>query len=133
MSASGSNYLQREESFMYDRETRFPMQETMNQARIEYTEKGVMHMASRRCTVRGISLSGAVLGIVTEFKIPREFCLDIPEARISKIGSTLLRINANNTILIRFLRLLNERDLNRIFVFSTHPAHRDLKVLDLQA
>tara|TARA_R110002020_G_scaffold47500_8_gene135081 strand:+ start:2533 stop:2934 length:402 start_codon:yes stop_codon:yes gene_type:complete len=133
MSTTGSHYLQKEESFMYDRETRFPMQETMNHARIEYTEKGVMHMASRSCTVLGISLSGAILGIVTEFKIPREFCLDIPEARIPKIGSTLLRINANNTIQIRFLRLLSDRDLNRIFVFSTHPAHRDLKVLNLRA
>lgn len=133
MTNSATHYLQREESFMYDRETRFPMQETMNHARIEYTEKGVMHMASRRCTLLGISLSGAILGIVTEFKIPREFCLDIPEARIPRIGSTLLRVNANNTIQIRFLRLLSDRDLNCIFVFSTHPAHRDLKVLDLRA
>jgi len=41
---SGSHYLQREESFMYDREARFPMEDTLNAARIEYTEKGVMHI-----------------------------------------------------------------------------------------
>jgi hypothetical protein len=117
---------------MYDRETRFTMEETLNHARIEFTEKGVMHMASRRCTIIAISRSTAILGILTQFKIPDQFCIDVPEARIDRIGCVLNRVNANNTIEARFLRLLSERDLNRIFVYSDHPAHRDHK-LDLRA
>ena len=132
MAASANHYLQREESFMYDREKRFPMEETLNHARIEYTEKGVMHMASRRCIVRAISQSGAILGLPTQFNIPGQFCLDIPEARISKVGCVLMRINVNDTIEVRFLRLMAERELNRIFVFSDHPAHRD-RVLDIRS
>ncbi len=35
---------------MYDRESRFRMEDTMNAARIEYTEKAVMHWrAPLRC------------------------------------------------------------------------------------
>lgn len=117
---------------MYDREKRFEMEETMNPARIEYTEKGVLHMASRRCDVLAISPSSAVLGIVTQFHIPEQFCLDIPQARISKIGCVVMRILTDNSLEVRFLRLMSERDLNRIFVFSTHPAHRD-RVMDLRS
>jgi hypothetical protein len=130
--AAGTNYLKREESYMYDRETRFVMEETLNHARIEYTEKGVMHMASRRCMILGISPSTAVLGIVTQFTIPKQFCLDIPEARIDRIGCVLKRVNANNTIEARFLRLLSQRELDRIFVYSDHPAHQG-RLLDLRA
>ncbi len=132
MAVSGTHYLQREESFMYDREVRFRMEETMNEARIEYTEKGVMHMASRRCQLLGISLSSAVLGILTQFKVPREFCLDVPEARISSIGCVLTRTYTNNTVEVRFLRMITEKELHRIFVFSSHPAHRD-HVMDVRS
>ncbi len=132
MPGSETHYLHREESFMYDRETQFVVEETLNHARIEYTEKGIMHMASRRCMLLGISFSTAILGIVTEFTIPEQFCLDIPEARIDRIGCVLKRINANDTIEARFLRLLGQRDMDRIFVYSHHPAHRD-RLLDLRA
>ncbi|WP_416798015.1 hypothetical protein [Ciceribacter azotifigens] len=132
-SFSGStNYLQREESFMYDREGRFRMEDTRNAARIEYTEKGVMHMASRRCDVIRISRSSAILGLLTQYTLPQQFYLDIPDARISKIGCVLMKVFVNNTIEVRFLRLLSEKELDRIFVFSTHPAHRD-KVLDIRS
>ncbi|OCW56458.1 hypothetical protein AWJ14_18810 [Hoeflea olei] len=117
---------------MYDRESRFPMQETLNHARIEYTEKGVMHMAARRCVIRAISPSGAILALATQFTIPRQFCLDVPEARIGRIGCVLMRINVNDTIEVRFLRLVSDADLNRIFVFSDHPDHRG-RLLDLRA
>jgi len=105
-SSSGSNYLKREESFMYDRENRFRMEDTMNAARIEYTEKGVMHMAARRCDVIRISLSGAVLGLLTQYNLPQQFYLDIPDARISKVGCMLMKTFVNNTVEVRFLRLL---------------------------
>jgi hypothetical protein len=128
----GSHYLQREESFMYDREARFAMEDTMNAARIEYTEKGVMHMAARRCDVIKISMSGAVLGLLTQYNLPQQFYLDLPDARITKVGCLLMKAFANNTAEVRFLRLLTKKELDRIFVFSTHPAHRD-RVLDVRS
>lgn len=131
-SAKTGNYLNREESFMYDREARFPMEDTMNAARIEYTEKGVMHLTARRCDVLKISMSSAVLGIVTLFDLPRQFYLDIPDARITKIGCTLMKTFINNTAEVRFLRLLSQKELDRIFVFSTHPAHKD-RELDIRS
>ncbi|MEZ2129556.1 MULTISPECIES: hypothetical protein [unclassified Sinorhizobium] len=117
---------------MYDREGRFKMEDTMNAARIEYTEKGVMNMASRRCDIIRISVSGAILAILTQFNLPKQFYLDIPDARIMKVGCMLMKVNANNTIEVRFLRLLTQKEMNKIFVYSTHPAHRD-RVLDIRA
>ncbi|MBT9371902.1 hypothetical protein [Rhizobium sp. CSW-27] len=113
---------------MYDRETRFRLEDTMNAGRIEYTEKHVMHMAQRRCDVIRISMSGAVLALLTQYNLPKEFVLDIPDARIMKIGCILMRVNANNTIDVRFLRMLTQKELDRIFIFSTHPAHKDKKL-----
>lgn len=117
---------------MYDRETRFKMEDTMNAARIEYTEKGVMHAASRRCDIIRISMSGAVLAILTQYTLPKQFYLDIPDARITKIGCLLMKTFANNMIEVRFLRLLTQKEMNKIFVYSTHPAHKDY-VLDIRA
>ncbi|TWD55391.1 hypothetical protein FB480_102203 [Agrobacterium vitis] len=128
----GANYLRREESFMYDRENRFRMEDTMNAARIEFTEKGMTHVASRRCDVVRISLSGAVISLLTQFNLPQQFYLDIPDARITKVGSLLMKTFANNTAEVRFLRLLTQKELDRIFVFSTHPAHKD-RVLDVRS
>lgn len=127
-----NSYLSKEESFMYDREQRFKMEDTMNAARIEYTEKGVMNMAQRRCDVLRISQSSAVLGILTQYNLPQQFYLDIPDARITKVGCLLMRTNSNNTIQVRFLRLITEKEMNRIFVFSTHPNHKD-RVLDIRS
>lgn len=117
---------------MYDREVRYKLEETMNEARIEYTEKGVMHMASRRCQLLGISPASAVLGIMTQFKLPQEFCLDVPEARISNIGCVLTRTYTNNTVEVRFLRMVTEKEMHRIFVFSAHPDHRN-HVMDVRS
>ncbi|SMC84817.1 hypothetical protein SAMN05880593_10841 [Rhizobium sp. RU36D] len=128
----GTNYFQREESFMYDREVKFKFEDTMNAARIEYTEKGVMHMAARRCDMIRVSRSGAILALNTKYSLPQQFYLDLPDARITKVGCMLMKTFANNTIEVRFLRLLNQKELDRIFVFSTHPAHRD-KVLDVRS
>ena len=135
MSAAPKNknhFLSKEESFMYDREARFKMEDTMNAARIEYTEKGVMNMAQRRCDVLRISQSSAVIGILTQYTLPQQFYLDIPDARITKVGCLLMRTNANNTIEVRFLRLLTQKEMDRIFVFSTHPNHRD-RTLDIRS
>jgi hypothetical protein len=126
-----THFLNKEESFMYDRESRFKMEDTMNAARLEYTEKGVMHMASRRCDIIRISVSGAVLAILTQFSLPKQFYLDIPDARIIKVGCMLMKVNANNTVEVRFLRLITQKELNKIFVYSTHPSHRD-RVLDIR-
>jgi hypothetical protein len=130
--APGSNhFLNKEESFMYDREVRFRMEDTMNAARIEFTEKGVMHMASRRCDIIRISQSSAILAILTQYNLPKQFYLDIPDARILKVGCMLMKVFANNTVEVRFLRIMTEKELNKIFVYSTHPAHRD-RVLDIR-
>jgi len=131
-SDSNNHFLNREESFMYDRETRFKMEDTMNAARIEYTERGVMNMAARRCEVLRISMSGAILGLLTKYSLPEQFYLDIADARVTKIGCLLMKTYMNDTIEVRFLRLLTQKELDRIFVFSTHPAHRD-RVLDIRS
>jgi len=125
-------YLSKEESFMYDREGRFKMEDTMNAARIEYTEKGVMNMASRRCDVIRISQSEAILAFIIDQNLPSQFYLDIPDARITKIGCVLIKTHPNKTVQVRFLRLLNQKEMDRIFVFSTHPAHRN-RTLDLRS
>ncbi|MBO3758331.1 hypothetical protein J5J10_14865 [Ciceribacter sp. L1K23] len=127
-----TTYLQREESFMYDRENRFRMEDTMNAGRLEYTENGMTHMAARRCDVIRISLSGAIVAFITKVDLPKQFYFDIPDARISKVGAILMKTFANNTAEIRFLRLLTQKELDRIFVFSTHPAHKD-RVLDVRS
>jgi hypothetical protein len=124
-------YMSKEESFMYDREGNFPLVDTMNAARIEYTEKAVMHMASRRCDLIRISPTSAVLMINTMFAVPKTFYLDVPDARINRIGCVLMKVHADNRIEARFLSRVSDRDMNRIFAFSTHPSHRDV-VLDVR-
>lgn len=125
------SYMSREESFMYDRESRFPFVDTMNAARIEYTENAVKNLASRRCDLIKISPTGAVLVINTQFQVPENFYLDIPDARINRVGCVLMRSHATNMIEVRFLSPMSDRDLNRIYAFSTHPAHRDV-LLDVR-
>lgn len=124
------SYLSKEESFMYDREAYFPMEDTRNEARIEYTEKGVTNISSRRCEIVKLSKSSAVLAMPTQFKLPENFYLDVPSARIPMIGCLVKRVHANNLLETRFLRMLSDRDLNRIFVYSTHPNHRN-RTLDI--
>lgn len=131
-SSGKPNYLSKEESFMYDREKRFPMEETMNEARIEYTEKVVMNLAARRCDLIAISKSGAVLAINVKFNLPKQFYLDVPDAKISRVGCALMRVHGNNTVEVRFLSIMSDRDLDRIFVYSTHPKHRN-RVLNIRA
>jgi hypothetical protein len=126
------SYMSKEESFMYDREGRVPLVDTMNAARIEYTEKGVMHLAGRRCDLIKISPRGAVLAINTEFNVPKAFYLDVPDARINRVGCVLIKVHAINIIEARFLSPISDRDLNRIYAFSTHPSHRDV-LLDVRA
>ena len=125
---TASTYLNREESFMYDREPAFKLVPTLNAARIEYTEKGVLHMASRRCDVLQISRSTAVLSLLTRYRLPQECYLDIPDARIRKVGCKVMKVSQDDTMVVRFLRLLDDRELNRIFVYSTHPSHRNVRL-----
>lgn len=132
MSPPRDHFLNKEESFMYDRENRFRMEDTMNAARIEYQERVVTHLASRRCDLVKISPAGAVLSLLTQFHVPKQFYLDIPDARIAKIGCVLMKTFTNNTVEARFLKLLTKKEMDRIFVFSTHPAHRD-RVLDVRS
>jgi hypothetical protein len=125
------SYMSKEESQMYDREGRDPLVDTTNAARIEYTEKAVMHLASRRCDLIKISPTAAVLAINVSFAVPKSFYLDIPDARINRVGCLLMKTHPNNIIEVRFLSRMSDRDLNRIFAFSTHPSHRDV-LLDVR-
>lgn len=129
-SSDQPTYLSREESFMYDREVAFPMEDTMNEARIEYTEKGIVHLSSRRCQVIRLSKSGAVLSMPTQFKLPQNFYLEFVSANLPMVGCLTKRVHADNKVETRFLRMLTDRDINRIFVYSTHPNHRG-RVLDI--
>lgn len=131
LSTGRDHFLNKEESFMYDREARYKMEDTMNAARIEYTEGVVTRVASRRCDLIRISPSGAVLALLTKYFVPQQFYLDVPDARIAKIGCVLMKSHINNTIEARFLKLLTKKEMDRIFVFSTHPAHRN-RVLDVR-
>ncbi|CAN7715989.1 hypothetical protein LJR010_005738 [Ensifer adhaerens] len=124
------HFLNKQESFMYDRETNFPMEDTRNDARIEYTEKGMTQLSSRRCEIIKLSKSGALISILTQYTPPQNFYLDIPSARIQMVGCLTKRVHANNIIEAQFLRMLTDRDLNRIFVYSTHPNHRN-RTLDI--
>ena len=129
--APRQSYLNKEESFMYDREKSFPMEDTCNEARIEFTETGgIMNLVSRRCQVIKLSKSGAVIAISTKFKLPRNFYLDIQSARIPMIGCLVQRVHANDLIEARFLRMLSDKDLQRIFVYSTHRNHQN-RTLDI--
>jgi hypothetical protein len=44
----------------------------------------------------------------------------------------VLKVNPNNTIEVRFLRLLTDKEMNKIFVYSIHPSHKNVK-LDIRA
>jgi hypothetical protein len=90
-----------------------------------------MHLASRRCDIVKISASGAILAILTQYNLPKQFYLDIPDARINKVGCVLMKVFPNNTVEVRFLSLLSDKEMNKIFVYSTHPAHRN-HVLDIR-
>ena len=92
------SYMSKEESQMYDREGRDPLVDTTNAARIEYTEKAVMHLASRRCDLIKISPTAAVLAINVSFAVPKSFYLDIPDARINRVGCLLMKTHPNNII-----------------------------------
>ena len=129
--APRNSYLNKEESFMYDREKSFPMEDTCNEARIEFTETGgIMNLVSRRCQIIKLSKSGAVIAISTKFKLPKNFYLDIQSARIPMIGCLVQRVHANDLLEARFLRMLSDKDLQRIFVYSTHRNHQN-RTLDI--
>ena len=116
---------------MYDREKSFPMEDTCNEARIEFTESGgLVNLVSRRGVIVKLSRSGAVITMTTKFQLPRNFYLDIVSARIPMIGCLAQRVHANDIVEARFLRLLAEKDMNRVFVYSTHPNHRN-RTLDI--
>ncbi len=125
------HFLNREESFMYDREVHFPMEDTCNDALIEYTEKGIQYATARRCQLIRIGRSKAVVAIATQFALPETFYLRIIGPRINKIGCLRARVSPKDTMDVRFLTHLAQRDLDRIFVYSTHPAHRG-RLLDLR-
>lgn len=130
-SVTRNSYLAKEESFMYDREKSFPMEDTCNEARIEFTENGgLVNLVSRRGQIIKLSRSGAVIRMTTKFQLPRNFYLDVVSARIPMIGCLTQRVHANDVVEARFLRMLSDKDVQRIFVYSTHRNHQG-RTLDI--
>jgi hypothetical protein len=121
------SYLSREESFMYDKETKFPLEATNNAARVEYMRNGLTFTESRRCKLSRISRSGAIIEFSVDAALPDAMTLDIPDARIEKIGcvkagerrTTIGEKSVNVTL--RFLRMLSEKELASIKQHSLLP------------
>ena len=121
--ARGS-YFSREESFMYDKEPKFPMEATHNAARVEYTRNGLTHLESRRCTLVRISVSSAMIEFQTDGQVADQMNLDIPDARIEKLGCMKVRESKSRmsgdkvTVTLRFLRMLTDRELQSVLKHS---------------
>ncbi|MBY3155329.1 hypothetical protein HFO56_23685 [Rhizobium laguerreae] len=121
------SYLSREESFMYDKEPKFPLEATNNAARVEYLRNGLTFTESRRCKLVRISRAGAIIEFTVDTVLPDSMTLDVPDARIEKIGcvkqserrTTLGEKGVNVTL--RFLRMLTEKELGKIKQNSLLP------------
>lgn len=126
------SYLTREESFMYDKEPKFPLEATNNAARIEYAKKGLSFLESRRCQISRISKSGAIVDFTVDTEVPDSLTLDIPDARIEKIGCVKVNERRNRdgdskvSVTLRFLRTLTDRELGSIKQHSLLPTQNRL-------
>ncbi|MDW9481920.1 hypothetical protein GOB57_25045 [Sinorhizobium meliloti] len=120
VSKQTGSYLSREESFMYDKEPKFPLEATNNAARIEYAKNGLSFLESRRCQITRISKSGAIVEFAVETEVPECATLDIPDARVSKVGCVKLSERRNRlgdnrvSVTLRFLRMLTDKELGSI-------------------
>jgi hypothetical protein len=114
------SYMTREESFMYDREPKFPLEATNNAGRVEYMRNGLSFTESRRCTLTRISRASAIIAFPVEAELPGSMTLDIPDARIAKIGCVKQSERKTSMgdvkvmVTLRFLRTLTERELASI-------------------
>lgn len=121
------SYLSREESVMYDKEPKFPLEATNNAARVEYLRNGLTFAESRRCKLSRISRSGAIIEFAVDSVIPDSMTLDIPDARIEKIGCVKQSERCTTigekrvTVTLRFLRMLSEKELASIKQHSLLP------------
>lgn len=118
-------YLTREESFIYDKEPKFPLEATSNAALIGYPTKGLSFVESRRGQVTRISKSGVIIDFMVDAAVPENVTLDIPDARIVKIGCVKVSERRNRlgdsrlSVTLRFLRLLTDREIENIKKHST--------------
>lgn len=125
MSSKNGSYLSREESFMYDKEPKFPLEATNNGARVEYTLNGLSHTESRRCTLLRISRSSAMVEFETDGRVADQLNLAIPDARLEKIGCVKVaeqksRMSGSKvTVTLRFLKLLEEKDVAKVLALSS--------------
>jgi hypothetical protein len=112
--------LRREESFMYDREPKFPLHAADNSVRLEYTLRGLTHVESRRGRLIRISRSCAMIELQTGSAVAAEVNLQIPDARLDKIGCVKTvekrgTINPDMVIVtLRFLRTLSDKEVQRV-------------------
>jgi hypothetical protein len=112
---------------MYDKEPKFPLEATNNAARVEYLRNGLTFTESRRCKLTRISRAGAIIEFAVETELPDSMTLDIPDARIEKIGCVKhserrTRMGDGKVnVTLRFLRMLTEKELGRIKQHSVLP------------
>jgi hypothetical protein len=129
------SYFSREESFMYDKEPKFPFEATNNAARIEYLKNGLTFLESRRGTITRISKAGAIIEFMVEAEVPDALTLDIPDARIEKIGCVKQGERRNRigdsklTVTLRFLRVLTDIEMERIKRYSLLQQSRQPSVV----
>jgi hypothetical protein len=115
----GTSYMNKTESQIYDKEPNYPLRPTMNAGRIEYQLRGMTHLESRRCSISRISESSAIVEFSVESEhVPSQCSLDIPDARINKIGCVLVN-QRSKCATYRFLRLLTKQELEAILANST--------------
>lgn len=129
------SYLSREESFMYDKEPKFPLEATNNAARVEYSKNGLTFMESRRGQITRISKAGAIIDFMVDTELPDSVTLDIPDARIEKIGCVKKAEQRNRigdakvSVTLRFLRVLTDKEMANIKRYSLLPQARQPNVV----
>jgi hypothetical protein len=129
------SYLSREESFMYDKEPKFPLEATNNAARVEYSKNGLTFLESRRCQITRISKAGAIIDFMVDTELPDSVTLDIPDARIEKIGCVKKAEQRNRlgdskvSVTLRFLRVLTDKEMANIKQYSLLPQARQPNVV----
>ncbi|MCZ7862798.1 hypothetical protein O9X98_15590 [Agrobacterium salinitolerans] len=113
-------YLTREESFMYDKEPKFPLEATSNAGTIRYPTKALSGVEGRRGQITRISKAGAIMDFLLDAQIPENVTLDIPDGKIEKIGCLKVGERRNRmgdsklSITLRFLRTLTDKELEGI-------------------
>lgn len=127
---NGRSFVHVAPSIIHDVEPKFPYRNVRNSARIEYQAKGLRWPESRRCDVIKISESSAILEFALPVVAPDELVLDIPDARIKKIGCQVVH-RAEKALTLRFMGAISEKEINKIIAHSQDTRGRSNDALRL--